>query len=168
MTLKFLAAPILGAIFLGSFGSSAIAEPAAAAPLTITQPHIRAMPPQAPVAGGYAIIANTGAQDDRLISASSPRAGEVQIHEMTMNGNVMKMRELPEGLPIPAGETVALKPGGYHLMFLGVTQPYAEGETVPATLVFEKAGSIDLDFEVRPMRAAPAAGHGHASGHAGH
>ncbi|WJS86339.1 copper chaperone PCu(A)C [Paracoccus sp. TOH] len=95
----------------------------------------------APVAGGYVTIANKGSQDDRLVAARSRRAGAMQIHEMTMNGDVMKMRELPDGLPVPAGGSVELKPGSYLLMFLQVAEPFAEGETVETTLVFEKAGA---------------------------
>ena len=74
----------------------------------------------------------------------------MQIHETTMNGDVMKMRELPDGLPIPVGAPVDLKPGGYHLMFMHVTAPFAEGQIIEATLVFEKAGEVAL-----PSRSAP-------------
>ncbi|MDS9470009.1 copper chaperone PCu(A)C [Paracoccus sp. MBLB3053] len=137
--------------------------------LAISDGFTRAMLPNAPVAGGFLSIANNGTQDDRLISASSDRAGEVQIHEMAMQGHVMKMRELPDGLAIPAGQTVELKPGGYHLMFLQVKTPFAEDESVPVTLVFEKAGSTEIELPVGPADAKAAAhGHGGHDDHSGH
>ncbi|MFH5774505.1 copper chaperone PCu(A)C [Paracoccus sp. NGMCC 1.201697] len=168
MKSNILAAPVLGALFLGILGAGAVADPITQKGLTISDAYIRAMPPKAPVAGGFLNIRNDGAEADRLVSAHSPKSGEVQIHEMTMNGSVMKMRELPEGLPIPAGETVELKPGGYHLMFVEVPEPFAEGQTVEATLVFDKAGEVTLPFEVRALRSAPQAGQGHDTGHSGH
>ncbi|MDQ7261113.1 copper chaperone PCu(A)C [Paracoccus sp. PS-1] len=168
MKSRILAAPMLGALFLGFLAASASADPVTHGDLLLSDGYVRAMPPNAPVAGGYVTIANNGSQDDRLVAARSPRAGAVQIHEMTMNGDVMKMRELPDGLPVPAGGSVELKPGGYHLMFMQVAEPFAEGETVEATLVFEKAGEIALPFAVRAMNAAPAGHQGHASDHSGH
>lgn len=120
--------------------------------LTLSNAFTRATPPRAPVAGGFVTIANAGA-DDRLVAASSPIAGRVEIHEMAMQDNVMQMRELPDGLPIGAGETVELKPGGLHLMFFDLTQPLTEGETVPVTLRFEKSGEIEIPLTVGPMNA---------------
>ncbi|WP_199261830.1 copper chaperone PCu(A)C [Paracoccus binzhouensis] len=168
MKSRILAAPMLGALFLGLFGATASADSLSHGDLALSGSYVRAMPPNAPAAGGYVTIANKGSQDDRLVAARSPRAGAVQIHEMTMKGDVMKMRERPDGLPVPAGGSVELKPGGYHLMFMQVPTPFTEGETVETTLVFEKAGEITLPFEVRAMSAAPAAHQGHASDHSGH
>ncbi|MBD9529777.1 copper chaperone PCu(A)C [Paracoccus sp. PAR01] len=158
---------MLGALFLGLIAATASANPDMHQGLTLTEPYIRAMPPRAPVAGGYLTIRNDGTAADRLIAVRSPQAGEVQIHEMTMNGAVMKMRALPDGLPIPAGGSIVLKPGGYHLMFMNVPAPFAEGQTVKATLVFEQAGEVALTFEVRAMRPA-APDQGHDTGHSGH
>ena len=121
--------------------------------LTITAPYVRAMVPGAPVGGGYMTIMNTGGADDRLVAASSPRAATVQIHEMKIDKEIMIMRELAGGLPIPAGQTVELKPGGYHLMFMKVAEPFLQGQTVKATLKFEKAGSVDVDFPVGSIAA---------------
>lgn len=168
MKSNMLAAPLLGMLFVGAPGTGAVADPVMQQGLTLSEAYIRAMPPKVPVAGGYVTIRNDGAEDDRLISARSPQAGEVHIQEMTMNGSVMKMRELPDGLPIPAGQTVELKPGGYHLMFLRVPAPFAEGQAVQATLVFEKAGAVALPFDVRAMRPALAAGQDHDTEHSGH
>jgi len=134
--------------------------------LTITGAFTRATLPNAPVAGGFVTLANHGTEDDRLVGVETPIAKEGQIHEMAMEGDVMKMRQLPDGLIIPAGETVVLEPGGYHLMFMGLTGPIAEGDAVPVTLTFEKAGTITLDLMAAGSAAdAPAEDH---SAHMGH
>ena len=109
--------------------------------------------PNAPVGGGFLVIENNGA-DDRLVAAASDVAGEVQIHEMAMQGDVMRMRQLVDGLPIPAGETVELMPGGYHIMFMKLQQPLVEGEAFDVTLTFENAGEITVPVEVRSKRAS--------------
>jgi len=131
--------------------------------LTITAPFTRATLPNAPVAGGYMSIANAGPGDDRLVAAESPVAGRAEIHEMRMEGDVMKMRELMDGLPLPAGETVELAPGGNHVMLMDLAAPLEEGGTVPLTLVFEQAGRVEvvLDIAAPGARAAHGA-HGHA------
>lgn len=116
--------------------------------LVLTEAFSRATRPGAPVAGGFLLIANEGAADDRLVAARSDIAGHMEIHEMAMADGVMKMRELPDGLAIPAGETVALKPGGYHVMFMDLKGPLVEGETVTVTLVFEKAGEVTLPLAI--------------------
>lgn len=109
---------------------------------------IRAMLPGAQVAGGYLTITNTGQTDDRLIAVSSERSGKAQIHEMAMDGNVMIMRELPEGLAIPAHESVKLTPGGYHLMLMDIAEPLKEGQVSKVTLNFERSGPVDIDITV--------------------
>jgi len=133
--------------------SIAFADDIKVGSLTISAPYVRAMVPGAPVGGGYMTITNNGDADDRLVAVSSPRAGAVQIHEMKMNKDVMVMRELAAGLPIPAGKTVELKPSGYHMMFMKVAEPFAEGETVRTRLTFEKAGSVEIDFPVASIAA---------------
>ncbi|AYG69488.1 MULTISPECIES: copper chaperone PCu(A)C [unclassified Rhizobium] len=145
------ASAAFGLAFLLS--SMAFADDVKVGDLTISTPYVRAMVPGAPVGGGYMTITNTGDTDDRLVAASSPRAGTVQIHEMRMDKDIMVMRELADGLPIPAGKTVELKPGGYHVMFMKVTDRFIEGQTVRATLKFEKAGSVDVDFPVGSLAA---------------
>ncbi|MGY5804821.1 copper chaperone PCu(A)C [Rhizobium sp. LEGMi12c] len=146
-----------GLAFLSS--SLAFAEDIKIGNLTIAAPYVRAMVPGAPVGGGYMTITNTGNADDRLVAASSPRAATVQIHEMKMDNDVMIMRELADGLAIPAGKTVELKPGGYHVMFMKVAEPFLQGQTVRATLRFEKAGSVDVDFPVGSITAGREASH---------
>ncbi|UJW84827.1 copper chaperone PCu(A)C [Devosia sp. SL43] len=131
--------------------------------INISLPFTRATLPNAPVGGGFLTIENEGPEADRLISASSPASDVVQIHEMAMEGDVMKMRQLADGLELPAGETVVLAPGGYHLMFMGLKRAFVEGETVPVTLVFEKAGTVELALPVLDAAAdeAPAGEHAH-------
>ena len=131
--------------------------------INISLPFTRATLPNAPVGGGFLTIENEGPEADRLVSATSAVAGDTQIHEMAMEGEVMKMRELPGGLEIPAGETVVLAPGGFHIMFMGLKQPFVEGETVPVTLTFEKAGSVEvlLPVEAAAADAPTAMGHAH-------
>ncbi|RYG00758.1 MAG: copper chaperone PCu(A)C [Caulobacteraceae bacterium] len=137
------------------------AEVVVLGPIEITGAFTRATLPNAPVGGGFLTITNKGAEADRLVSVSTDIAKEAQIHEMAMEGDVMKMRQLKEGLEIPAGETVVLEPGGFHLMFMGLTGAIAEGDVVPVTLTFEKAGTVTVDLTAGATAAdAPAHNHG--------
>lgn len=123
---------------------------------------MRATAPKAPVAAGYLAVRNNGDSDDRLLSVVSPAAREVQIHEVRHEGGVARMRPLPEGLPVAAGAIIKMQPGGLHLMFIGPAGPLAEGTRVPATLQFERAGAVQIEFQVRGMGAmAPDAHSGH-------
>jgi periplasmic copper chaperone A len=106
------------------------------------------------VAAGYMKITNTGKEADRLIGGTIDQAGRFEVHEMTMVDNVMRMRPLPNGLEIKPGETVELKPGGYHIMGLDLQGGYAEGQTVKGALKFEKAGTVDLEYRVSSVGAA--------------
>lgn len=124
--------------------------------IAIEQAWTRATPPNAPVAGGFLTIRNSGDRADRLVSVTSPDANSVEIHQMTMDGGVMRMRKLADGLPIDARSVVMLKPGGYHLMFIGPTRPIVEGGTVTATLRFEKAGTREVHFDVRALGSSGA------------
>lgn len=128
--------------------------------LMLTDPFTRATLPNAPVAGGFVTIMNMGDTDDTLIAATSDIAGATEIHSMDMDGDVMRMRQLENGLPIPAGETVVLQPGGFHLMFMQLTQPLREGQTVSVTLTFEQAGDVTLDLPIGAINARGAMGHG--------
>jgi copper(I)-binding protein len=121
--------------------------------LTVTAPWTRATPGGAKIAGGYLKITNNGAAADRFTGARSDAADHVEIHEMSMSDGVMKMRPLPNGLEIKPGETVELKSGGYHLMFMDLKQPLKQGDTLKATLQFEKAGSLDVNFNVNALGA---------------
>lgn len=118
--------------------------------LEIDAPWTRATPPGASVAGGYASIRNRGAAPDTLVSASSPAADHVELHIMSMEGGVMRMQQVPS-LEVPAGGELALKPGGAHLMFIGVKAPFKTGEKVPVKLRFEKAGEVEVQLDVGTM-----------------
>jgi periplasmic copper chaperone A len=123
-------------------------------PLEINHPWARATAPTAPAGGGFLSITNKGTTPDRLIAIRSTVAQQSQLHEMKMEGNIMRMRELDHGLAIPAGATVTLAPGGYHVMLIGLKTPLKQGSRVPVTLVFEKAGSIDIELDVQAMGSA--------------
>lgn len=126
--------------------------------LEITTPWTRATPPSARTGGGFMTITNKGTTADRLVAVRSNASDKVEIHEMQMDGNVMRMRELAQGLEIPPGATVMLKPGSYHIMFMELKAPIAKDAKVPLTLVFEKAGSVDVQLTAHAMGAMP---HGH-------
>ncbi|WP_375464127.1 DUF1775 domain-containing protein [uncultured Methylobacterium sp.] len=149
-----------------------VAAQASAAPsvvkagdLAIETPWLRATPMGATVAGGYVRITNTGTAPDTLTGASIPLARRAAVHSMTMEGGVMKMAPVEGGLTIKPGETVTLKPGGFHLMFEDLTAGPRAGETVTGTLTFARAGTVPVAFSVAPIGAqapSPAAGeHAH-------
>lgn len=121
--------------------------------VTVDHPWARATPHGAKVAGGFLVVENKGAAPDRLVSVASEIADHTEIHEMAMKDGVMSMRQLPDGLAVPAGGEVALKPGGYHLMFIGLKRPLAKGESFKGTLTFEKAGSVEVSFTVAAIGA---------------
>jgi hypothetical protein len=126
--------------------------------LTIDQPWSRATPAGASVGGGYLRITNTGQESDRLVGGSFPGASRVEVHEMSMDGDIMRMKPVQGGLEIKPGATVELKPGAGHLMFMDLKEPLKEGQTVKGTLVFEKAGTVAVEYAVRGIGgAAPAA-----------
>lgn len=127
--------------------------------ITVVETWTRATPPKARAGGGFAKITNSGSEADRLVAASSPAAKKTELHEMSVVDGVMKMREMEGGIAVPAGETVELKPGGLHIMFMGLNEPLKEGETVPVKLTFEKAGEVDIILSVHKM-GAKGMGHG--------
>jgi periplasmic copper chaperone A len=128
------------------FTSASMAQSATVGSIKIENAYTRATAPGQEVAGGFMKIENKGAAD-QLVSASSPAAGEVQLHEMAMEGNVMKMREV-KSIAVPAHGMVELKHGGYHLMFLNLKGPFNAGQSVPVKLKFAKAGEVEVKFPV--------------------
>jgi hypothetical protein len=102
--------------------------------------------------GGFLTIRNAGSTPDRLLSATSPAARRVELHSMAMDGAVMRMRPVDD-IPIPAGGTVQLAPGGLHLMLIGLAQPLAEGGRAPVTLRFERAGEVQVELAVQAAGA---------------
>ncbi|MEW5862153.1 MAG: copper chaperone PCu(A)C [Pseudomonadota bacterium] len=128
-----------------------IAAPALAQ-VAIENPWARATAPGAKIAAGYLVVKNSGAAD-RLVGASSPAAARVELHVHVNEGGVMKMREA-SGYDIPANGTFELRPGGAHLMFVDIRRPFVEGERIPVTLKFEKAGEIRAEFHVGRLGAS--------------
>lgn len=115
------------------------------------QPWARATAPQQKVGGAYVTL--TSPVDDRLMGASSPAAGRAEVHEMTMDGQVMRMREQKDGVALPAGKPVALAPGGYHIMLMDLYKPLVAGQTITVQLRFQHAPPMDLDVKVAPIGA---------------
>ncbi len=148
----FLVASMLAAVPAG-------AHEFAVGALAIDHPYAHATVGNAPVAGGYLTIANGGDEDDTLVAvAVAPElAGMVQLHEMVMDGEVMRMGEVEGGIAIPAGETVTLEPGGLHVMFMRLPAGLEAGTEIPATLTFERAGDVDVVFAVEERGAADGA-----------
>jgi periplasmic copper chaperone A len=107
--------------------------------------------------GGFMTIINTTASDDQLVGATSPASEAVQIHTVQMENGMMRMRELPDGIPVPAAARVELKPGSLHIMFIKLKQPLKAGEQLPVTLKFRVAGEKTVRFEVRSVAAMPRA-----------
>jgi copper(I)-binding protein len=120
----------------------------------------RATPPGAKMAAGYLVIHNSGPTPDRLVGASSPAAERVTTHITVREGDISKMREV-KGYEIPAGGSFEAKPGGAHLMFENIKAPFKEGESIPATLRFAKAGDIKVEFRVAPLTGGMPMHHGH-------
>jgi hypothetical protein len=148
----------LFAALLAVAASSAHAGDYRVGSLEIANPWSRATPKGAAVGGGYLRIKNGGTTPDRLTGGSSDVAAKLEVHTMSMDNGVMKMRPVEGGLEIKPGATVELKPGSYHLMFVGLKKPLGAGDHVKATLTFEKAGPVEVEFDVSAM-GAPA---GHA------
>lgn len=119
-----------------------------------------ARPTVAGQAGGGGFLKITSPTADRLIAARAPVSKTVELHTMQMDGNVMRMRQVP-AIDIPAGQTVELKPGGLHVMFIGLTQTLDNGVSFPLTLRFEKAGEVTVDVKVMTRAAMPAMDHKH-------
>ena len=151
----------LSAVVSAAFITSAHAQ------VTVKDPWVRATVAQQKATGAFMQITST--QDARLVEVQSPVAGVVEIHEMSMDKDIMRMRAMPGGLELPAGKTVELKSGGYHVMLMGLKQQMKEGAIVPLTLIVEgkdkKRSSIEIKAPVKPLAAASKMGdmgkHGH-------
>lgn len=126
--------------------------------IIIDHPFARATPPGARSGGAFFIVENAGAASDKLVRVASPVAAAVELHQMAMDGGVMKMRATP-ALEVRAGDKVELKPGGYHVMLIDLKQPLKAGDNFPLTLTFEGAGTIEVSVEVEAMGAAHAGAH---------
>ena len=136
-------------IALMAFAASIQAQEAKVGSIKIENAYVRATAPGQPAAGAFMKIDNSGAAD-QLLSASSPAAGEVQLHQMSMEGNVMKMGQVKD-IAVPANGSVDLKPGGYHIMLMNIKAPLKAGETVPVKLKFAKAGEVEVKLPVNAV-----------------
>ena len=162
-------APGIALVPVADKGSKATAQTYKLGSLVIDTPWARATPGGAKIGGGYVKITNTGSEPDRLVGGTLTGAGEVEVHEMSMQNDVMKMRRLADGLEIKPGATVELAPGGYHLMFMDLKGGLKAGQRVKGALVFQKAGTVEVEYSIAPIGAqspggAPGAGGGKAKG----
>jgi periplasmic copper chaperone A len=150
------------ALALALSASAAFAHDFTVGNLEVHHPASKATLPGQPVGGGFMTISNKGTEADRLVSITAPDVSDdVQIHEMAVENDVMKMRQLPDGIEIPAGAKV-------ELMFMRIKHPLKEGETFKATLNFEKAGKLDVDFKIESAKPGAKQGEGASGNHAGH
>jgi periplasmic copper chaperone A len=159
--LVFAAALALGGLTTQPFTASAHDTSVKSGTMHIIMPWARATPAGAKVGAGYMVIHNEGKADDRLISATSDISVRTEIHEMKMDQGVMKMNEVTGGLKVKPDEKVSLKPGGYHIMFIDLKKPLKQDDHFKGTLVFEKAGKIDIEYHVQAIGATMPAGHAH-------
>jgi periplasmic copper chaperone A len=144
---------LLVALALASLATAASANDYKIGALDIQRPWARATPKGARTAAGYVAIKNTGTTPDRLTGGSLAGAGKAQVHEMRMDGGVMKMRPMPDGIEIKPGETVELNPGDFHLMFTDLKARLVKGQSVKGTLTFANAGTVDVEFAIQAMGA---------------
>jgi copper(I)-binding protein len=144
------------AAFIAMLLAPAMAHDYTVGALKISQPWARATPKGAGIGGGYMTVTNTGAEPDRLVGGDSAISKTFEVHEMSMDNGVMKMRMLPHGLEIKPGQTVVFKPGSYHVMFIGLKHQLMPGQHFKTTLQFEHAGKVDVDFAVEGLGAMKA------------
>ena len=164
--MRLITALVIAVMLSVTFALLAHAHEYKTSSLRIGHPWTRVTPKGAAVAGGYAEIENKGQTADRLLGASSEVSGRTEIHEMTMEGGIMKMRALPNGIEIPAGGKVELAPGGLHIMFFELKAPLEEGKHFKGKLIFEKAGTVPVEFAVEGMGGpGEHTGHGAPKGH---
>lgn len=150
---KLTLAWIACAAMLAGLSATARAEEVKVGDLVISQAWSRATPGGAKTGGGYLTVENKGTAPDRLMGGSADVASSVQVHEMSMSNGVMTMRPVEKGLAIEPGKTVKLAPGGYHLMLMNLKQPLKQGDKLPITLEFEKAGKVTVPFDVEGIGA---------------
>jgi copper(I)-binding protein len=149
---------LIAAAALSLFASGVSAAEYKAGNIVVTNAWARATPKGAQVGGAYMTIRNNGSTADRLVGGSSPVAGRLEMHEMKMDGGVMKMRPVTGGIEIKPGGSVELKPSGLHVMLVNLKQPLQQGQHVKATLEFEHAGKVEIEYQVEGMGAhGPAA-----------
>jgi len=149
---------IVAAILAAWTMSPTQAEDVTVGNLKISTPWARATPKGASVGGGYMKITNTGTKPDRLVGGFTAIANRFEVHEMKMEGGVMKMRPVAGGLEIKPGQTVTLDPSGYHVMIMGLKKQLMQGDHFKASLQFAKARKVDVDFTVESIGAKTGGG----------
>ena len=145
---------VLAAALLSFAAGAASAHDYKAGAIAIGHPYARATAAGQPTGGGFLKLANGGA-DDKLLSATAGVSASVELHEMKMEGDVMRMRQV-DGIALPAGKSVELRPGGFHIMFVGLKAPLKAGDKFPMKLKFEKAGEVEVTVNVEAPGAAAA------------
>ncbi|MDJ0994815.1 MAG: copper chaperone PCu(A)C [Dinoroseobacter sp.] len=153
-------------LFLGS-AAAFLTLPAFAGDITVTDAYARAASPVAKTGAAFMVIENAGPEEDRLIEARSDIAVRVELHTHLSDGNgVMRMIEVKDGFAVPAGGKHMLQRGGDHVMFMGLNGPLEDGDSIAVTLVFERAGEVEVEIPVDLKRMPK--GHGGHGGHHGH
>ncbi len=150
--IKIITKPVVMAMIIASLFTVAVPDSAHSDGLIeVKKAWLRATPPSAKAAGGYLIIVNNTHNDDTLTGVNFSGARKSEVHEMKMADGVMKMRPLENGIDIPAGKSVTLKPGGYHLMFMGLKEQLKDGQNFPIMLKFARSGELEVNFPVFAM-----------------
>jgi copper(I)-binding protein len=140
-------------LMLAGASGPAYAHEHKAGPLKIVHPWVRATPAGAQIAGGFVTIINTGSTPDRLLGGTIAKGARTEVHATSIEGGIARMRPVEGGLEIKPGATVKLAPGGYHLMFSNLNGSFIDGEMVEGTLLFQKAGTVQVEFEVQSVGA---------------
>lgn len=139
-------------------------DPVLAADIEIEAPYARSASVSAKSGAAFMVIRNTGDEDDHLVSARSPAAARVELHTHDEDENgVMRMRHVEEGFTLPAGGEIVMRRGGRHVMFMGLTETFEQGRMIPLTLVFERAGNMEIELPV-DLDREPRPGDGHGAG----
>lgn len=144
---------LIGLAFAAFAAAPAYAEDVKIGDIIVSSAWSRATPNGAKIGVGYVRLTNTGTENDRLVSLSTDAAAKAEIHEMAMKDGIMTMRPLPQGIDLDPGETVELKPGGTHIMFIDILRPLKEGQLITAKLVFQHAGAGSVDFDIESIGA---------------
>jgi copper(I)-binding protein len=163
---KSLRAAAMAACLLASLPLAASAHGFAVGSLKIGHPWALPTPNAAPTAAGYLTLTNSGPEPERLLGASTPAAARIEIHQMSMDGGIMRMRPVQGGLLVPPGQTVTISPSaGYHLMLIRPKAPLKVGDHIPATLRFARAGEVKVEFHVQAEPPKGAGEHAHGGAH---
>ncbi len=149
--MAFAAAATLAAAI--TLTTSTFAKDFKAGDIMIHSPWAKATPKGARVAGGYMKIMNSGKKDDRLIGGTFSKSGKTEVHEMSVKDGVMMMKQLKTGVAVKAGGAVELKPGSFHMMFIGLKEQLKPGDVVKGVLVFNNAGNVEIEYEVKGMKS---------------